>query len=227
MTGSVPELRLSDFTSGDAAARVSFREALFASLSRWGFVILADHNVPTDLLDRAYTLSAALFDRPEGEKHALAGGLRGYTPFGVEHALDSRSPDLKEFWQIGREPTPEALAVEPLPPNVCLDQPAGFRETFAALHEGLDQTGRLLLSALAPNWVSKSTGSRRAFVSAPPSSGSCTIPPSRRMLRRAPCALRRMRTSISLPSWWRRAAQDCSFWTATAAGSPWRPSLEN
>ena len=151
MTGSVPELRLSDFTGGDAAARASFREALFASLRRWGFVILADHNVPTDLLGRAYTLSAALFDRPEGEKRALAGGLRGYTPFGAEHARDSRSPDLKEFWQIGREPTPEALAMEPLPPNVWPDQPAGFRETFAALYEGLDRTGRLLLSALAPS----------------------------------------------------------------------------
>lgn len=80
MTGSVPELRLSDFTSGDAAARVSFREALFASLSRWGFVILADHNVPTDLLDRAYTLSAALFDRPEGESTPLRADCGGTPP---------------------------------------------------------------------------------------------------------------------------------------------------
>lgn len=151
MTGSVPELRLSDFTGGDPAARAGFQKDLFASLRRWGFVILADHNVPTGLLDRAYALSADLFDRPEAEKRALARGLRGYTPFGSEHARDSQAPDLKEFWQIGREPTPEALAVEPLPPNVWPDRPAGFRDTFTALYEGLDQTGRLLLSALAPS----------------------------------------------------------------------------
>ena len=151
MTGPVPELRLSDFTGGDPAARAGFRSALFASLRRWGFVILADHNVPTDLLDRAYALSAALFDQPEAAKRSLSGGLRGYTPFGAEHARDSRAPDLKEFWQIGREPTPEALAVEPLPPNVWPSHPPGFQETFQSLYDGLDQTGRLLLSALAPS----------------------------------------------------------------------------
>lgn len=151
MTGSVPELRLSDFTGGDPAARAGFRDSLYASLWRWGFVILSDHNVPVELLDRAYALSAALFEQPEAEKRALAGGLRGYTPFGAEHARDSHAPDLKEFWQIGREPTPEALLVEPLPPNVWPATPAGFQDTFQALYEGLDRTGQLLLSALAPS----------------------------------------------------------------------------
>ena len=151
MNQTVPELRLSDFTGGDPGARARFRSDLFASLRRWGFVILADHNVPTDLLDQAYALSAALFRQPLEVKRAHAGGLRGYTPFGAEHARDSHAPDLKEFWQIGREPSPEALAVEPLPPNVWPETPAGFRATFEALYQGLDQTGRLLLAALAPS----------------------------------------------------------------------------
>ena len=151
MSGSVPELRLSDFTGGDPARRARFQDSLFASLRRWGFVILSDHNVPVGLLDRAYALSAALFDQPETDKRALAGGLRGYTPFGAEHARDSHAPDLKEFWQIGREPTREALAVEPLPENVWPQGLPGFRETFSALYAGLDETGRLLLSALAPS----------------------------------------------------------------------------
>lgn len=151
MTGPVPELRLSDFTGGDPAARARFEADLFASLRRWGFVILSDHNVPTGLLDAAYALSAEVFDLPGAVKRGYAGGLRGYTPFGAEHARDSQAPDLKEFWQIGREPTPEALAVEPLPANVWPEAPAGFRRTFEALYEGLDQTGRLLLSALAPS----------------------------------------------------------------------------
>lgn len=151
MSRTVPELRLSDFTGGDPSAQARFRSDLFASLRRWGFVVLADHNVPTDLLDQAYAQSAALFRQPLAVKGALAGGLRGYTPFGAEHARDSRAPDLKEFWQIGREPSPEALAVEPLPPNVWPESPEGFRVTFEALYQGLDQTGRLLLAALAPS----------------------------------------------------------------------------
>lgn len=151
MSRTVPELRLSDFTGPDPAARARFQDDLFASLRRWGFVILSDHNVPTGLLDAAYRLSAELFALPEPVKRAGAGGLRGYAPFGKEHARDSQTPDLKEFWQIGREPTPEALAVEPLPENVWPQGLPGFRETFSALYDGLDQTGRLLLSALAPS----------------------------------------------------------------------------
>ena len=149
MSGIVPELRLSDFTGPDPAARERFQADLFAALRRWGFVILADHNVPTALLEKAYGLSASLFQLPKPTKLAGAGNLRGYAPFGKEHARNSQTPDLKEFWQIGREPTPEALAVEPLPANVWPETLPGFRETFSALYEGLDQTGRLLLSALA------------------------------------------------------------------------------
>lgn len=151
MTARVPELRLSDFTGGDAALRDRFRNDLFAGLKRWGFVILGDHNVPTGLLDSAYRLSAELFDQPEAVKRGAARGLRGYIPFGAEHARDSQAPDLKEFWQIGREPTPEALKIEPLPPNVWPTGLAGFQDVFRALFDGLDQTGRLLLAALAPS----------------------------------------------------------------------------
>lgn len=156
MTDRVPELRLSDFTDGGPDAREAFRRSLFAGLQRWGFVILSDHNVPTDLLADAYRLSRDLFALPLEIKAAHAQGLRGYIPFGAEHARDSQAPDLKEFWQIGREPSPEALAVEPLPANVWPPAagPGGlgdFRRVFEALFQGLDETGRLLLEALAPS----------------------------------------------------------------------------
>ena len=151
MTTHVPELRLSDFTQGSEAERARFQHDLFAGLQRWGFVILGDHNVPTGLLDAAYRMSADLFALPDAVKLASARGLRGYIPFGAEHAKDSRSPDLKAFWQIGREPTPAALEVEPLPANVWPSGLAGFQETFQSLYDALDGTGRLLLSALAPS----------------------------------------------------------------------------
>jgi len=204
MSRTVPELRLSDFTGPDPAARARFQDDLFASLRRWGFVILTDHNVPTDLLDRAYQLSADLFQQPEAVKLRGVGNLRGYAPFGKEHARGSQTPDLKEFWQIGREPTPEALAVEPLPENVWPQGLPGFRETFSALYDGLDQTGRLLLSALAP---SLGLAGR--------------TPP------RAPCARRRMRTSTCSPSWSPPGARVCNSWTATEAGSLSRQSPES
>jgi isopenicillin N synthase-like dioxygenase len=149
MPHRVPELSLKAFTHGDAAQRAAFSDDLMRGLQDYGFFTLKDHNVEAGLLDRAYDLAVQVFARPEAEKRRHMGGLRGYTPFGTEHAKDSRLPDLKEFWQIGREPPKDVKIDEDLPPNVWPDVP-GFRETFLALYDALDETGRILLRALAP-----------------------------------------------------------------------------
>ena len=39
----------------------------------------------------------------------VEGGARGFTPFGVEHAKDNPTPDLKEFWHVGQELPPERM----------------------------------------------------------------------------------------------------------------------
>ncbi len=145
----VPTLSLRDFTHGSPDQRAAFSGALLAGLQDYGFFILADHNVPTDLLDAAYAQSAQVFDLPDGDKRRYAAGLRGYTPFGTEHAKDSGLPDLKEFWQIGREPAP-GLPADDFPPNVWPQEVPAFEQTFSALFNALDETGRLLLTALAP-----------------------------------------------------------------------------
>ena len=146
----VPELSLRQFTEGDEAARAAFSRALSAGLREYGFIILVDHNVPLPLLERAYGLAVELFARPEAEKRRHAGGLRGYTPFGVEHAKDNPHPDLKEFWQIGHEADPNAPPSPFSAPNVWPDEPAAFRTTFQHLFNALNQTGCVLLEALAP-----------------------------------------------------------------------------
>lgn len=150
MTKSVPELSLRDFTHGDQASRARFSDALFGGLQDYGFFTLTDHNVDADLLDRAYGLAAEVFALPDAVKRQHAGGLRGYTPFGTEHARDHAQPDLKEFWQIGRD-APEGHEHDPdFPPNVWPDSLPAFREVFSALFDSLDQTGRIILRALAP-----------------------------------------------------------------------------
>ena len=124
--------------------------AVFAALQEFGFLILKDHNVPVELLDRAYSLSQALFAQDTAEKLRYRGGLRGYTPFGTEHAKNNSYPDLKEFWQIGRELPPGVDYGENFPANVWPQNLPEFRETFLALYAGLDETARLVLQALTP-----------------------------------------------------------------------------
>ena len=150
MRKRVPELSLQDFTTGDASVRAAFAEVLMRGLQDYGFIILKDHGVPVELLGRAYGLAEAVFALPEDAKRRYAAGLRGYTPFGTEHARDSRHPDLKEFWQIGREPPRDVEIDEDLPPNVWPAELPDFCPTFQTLFDALDATGRTLLRALAP-----------------------------------------------------------------------------
>ena len=150
MTRNVPELSLKDFTDGDAARRAAFSDAMMRGLQEYGFFILKDHGVPLDLLQRAYGEAERLFALSEETKRKYAAGLRGYTPFGVEHAKDSGHPDLKEFWQVGHDPSPDAPADEPFEPNVWPDEAPGVRPAFTALFDALNETGVVLLRALAP-----------------------------------------------------------------------------
>lgn len=146
MSAPIPHLDLADFTSGDPARRAGFVARLMEGLKRYGFFTLSGHGVDTALLDASYARSAAFFALPEAEKRRYAGALRGYTPFGVEHAKDHDAPDLKEFWQIGHEDGPDGPAEHP---NVWPDAPEGFRDTFTALFGRLFGAGRQVLRAVA------------------------------------------------------------------------------
>ena len=153
MTRCVPELSLAQYTQGSAADRVAFERALFAGLQDYGFIILADHGVAETLLDAAYATAQQFFAMPEAVKQASNGGLRGYTPFGTEHAKDHAVPDLKEFYSVGREAVPERdgeLDPEHYPPNVWPAAPATLREVFSSLYSALDGAGQQLLAALEP-----------------------------------------------------------------------------
>lgn len=150
MDEGVPTLSLAEFLAPERARRDAFCASLFEGLRRYGFIVLVDHAVPASLLAEAYALSARFFAQDTATKLAYAHGPRGYSPFRNERALGHAAADLKEFWQIGPEREGEAPRGPTEPPNVWPDVPAGFRPTFLALYRALQETGRLLLEALAP-----------------------------------------------------------------------------
>jgi isopenicillin N synthase-like dioxygenase len=150
VTDKVAELSLKTYTEGSPAERAAFSGALLAGLKRHGFVILRDHGVDVGLIGRAYALAQQVFDLPEAVKRRYAAGMRGYTPFGTEHAKYTQVADLKEFWQIGHEPAADGSDPQPFPPNVWPAEAPEFQQTFEALFDQLNETGVLLLHALAP-----------------------------------------------------------------------------
>ncbi|MBX3020853.1 MAG: isopenicillin N synthase family oxygenase [Bdellovibrionales bacterium] len=148
----VPELSLRAYTEGSAAEKTRFIDQLFSGLKEYGFIILKDHPIDVGLLRQAYNLSERLFALPLDVKESYispaGGGVRGYTPFGKEHAKNNKYPDLKEFWHVGRE----LPASDPLKSffadNIWPTALPEFEPVFKRMFQALDDTGRIMLQAL-------------------------------------------------------------------------------
>jgi isopenicillin N synthase-like dioxygenase len=151
MQARVPELSLADYLLGSPSVRAAFSKTLMLGLQRYGFIILRDHSIPSASIDAAYALCAQFFAQTESVKRRYVAGPRGYAPFRTEHAKNQTVPDLKEFWQIGPEPPDDRVGrCEAVPPNIWPPSPARFKETFLALFDALQETGRVILEALTP-----------------------------------------------------------------------------
>ena len=148
----VPTLSMKQYIDGSDTDRAEFVDALFDGLKYYGFIILKDHPVSTELLDKAYDLSKALFELPLETKEnyisKVGGNQRGYTPFGKEHAKGNDAPDLKEFWHVGRELPEGHKYSSDYPENIWPTELNEFKETFTALYKALDTVGDTMLEAL-------------------------------------------------------------------------------
>ena len=123
------------------------------SFAEYGFAIVRDHGVPSELIARAEEKSRAFFALPEEVKMQYhlkgMGGARGYTPFGIERAKDAQVHDLKEFWHVGRTLPPGHPLEQYMQPNVWPEEVESFRDTFETLFGEFEKCGLRILSAIA------------------------------------------------------------------------------
>jgi len=131
----------------------AFSQALGASFARYGFAVVADHDLEPGLVEGAVSRTKAFFALPDETKrryHIEGGaGQRGYTPFGIETAKGATHRDLKEFWHVGRELPPGHPYRRYMPDNIWPAEIDGFRPYVSGLYAGLDALGRRLLRAIA------------------------------------------------------------------------------
>ncbi len=148
MIRAVPELALGSNARNAELPEPAFCAAVTTGLQEYGFIVLRDHGIAPALLDAAYWQCQQLFALDTVVKDRYRGGLRGYTPFGKEHAKDSRHADLKEFWQIGRERRTDSHAQ--VQANLWPHELREFQTVFVELFGALDAIARLVLRALTP-----------------------------------------------------------------------------
>ncbi len=149
MSPTIPTLDIRRYDTD----RDAFVAELGAAYREWGFAGIRGHGIDTSLIRRAYEAFQAFFALPADVKMQYhlkgTGGARGYTPFGIETAKDSRYPDLKEFWHIGREIPCDSKYASVMAQNVWPREIPDFHAAGYGLYDALDRLGSRVLRALA------------------------------------------------------------------------------
>ncbi len=150
--GAIPVVDLRDYRSGSGAARTRFFETLCSGLCEFGFTVVYGHAIDSELIRRVYALFECFFAQDEESKRecaGVAGGQRGFTAFGIEHARDQSQPDLKEFFHVGQDGVagPEYFA------NVWPRQLPELRPDSLLLFRALEECSMQLLEALAEGFA--------------------------------------------------------------------------
>lgn len=153
-TRKVPELNQIDLIKGTNLEKQRFIDDFYNGLVEYGFIVLNPYDFSFDLIDQAYDKYKAFFALPLKTKMKYFGnngGQRGYVPRLVEHAKDSKHPDLKEFWHIGRELSSDSryANTSDYPDNIWPDEIEDFKQVGLAVYNQLDQVATSLFHSLA------------------------------------------------------------------------------
>jgi isopenicillin N synthase-like dioxygenase len=150
---TIPRLDLQVFINGTAPEKKQFSDAIGAAFNQTGFVTVTNHGLEKPLIDKLYEQVKALFALPEAVKlkYEIPGlaGQRGYTGKNKETAKGFKTPDLKEFWQIGQNVKNDDALKAIYPENIKVDELPDFYPTTTEVYEKLEAAGKHLLKAIA------------------------------------------------------------------------------
>ena len=150
---NIPRLDLNTYVQGNADERKRFSDEIGKAFNETGFVTITNHGLSKQLIDKLYEQVKALFTLSEDaklkyEKPELAG-QRGYTGKSKETAKGFKTPDLKEFWQIGQIVADDSPLKAEYPDNIIVDELSDFNSTTEEVYKKLEQAGSYLLRAIA------------------------------------------------------------------------------
>ena len=132
--------------------KIDISKDIGKSCEKYGFFIVKDHNLDISTIKNIKDLSKKIFSLPLKTKmkyQQIGGaGQRGYTPFGIEKAVNSLSPDQKEFWHHGRSNWQEKY-IDKVPSNENVSEIQYFDKTLNDLFKDLDSLGKKILSYIS------------------------------------------------------------------------------
>lgn len=150
---NIPRLDLNDYIKGTAEQKKRFSDEIGKAFNETGFVTIANHGMTRELMDELYAEVKRFFSMTEEQKlnYEIAdlAGQRGYTSKGREKAKDSKTPDLKEFWQSGQVVSDGDPVKNEYPDNVQVAELPGFNKITREVYQRLEEAGKHLLHAIS------------------------------------------------------------------------------
>lgn len=147
----LPVIDIAPLLSGAEGGAQSVAQAIGDACRSVGFFYISGHGIAQESIDRIYELSRRFFDLPAADKAALtisrSMNNRGYAGIDDE-SLDPDAPaDLKEAFNVGREPEGDEV-LDALDGNQWPDLP-GFREAMLDYYAAMRRLGEQLHRAFA------------------------------------------------------------------------------
>jgi isopenicillin N synthase-like dioxygenase len=153
MSVNIPRLDLNTYVNGNAEDRKRFSDEIGKAFNETGFVTITNHGLSKELIDKLYEQVKALFALPLDikQKYEIPGlaGQRGYTGKGKETAKGFKTPDLKEFWQIGQTVAADSPLKADYPDNIIVTELPEFNTVTQEVYKKLEKAGVYLLRAIA------------------------------------------------------------------------------
>lgn len=152
-TITIPSVDLHHFTVGNEQERQHFIQTLGKAFTDVGFVAVKNHELQDDLVENLYRVCKSFFELPDEQKsiYDIPGlaGQRGYTGKGKEHAKNSNTGDLKEFYHIGQVVKADEELRKIYPENIWPAEVPDFEKYTLEAYQKLESTGKSLLTAIA------------------------------------------------------------------------------
>ncbi|WP_158989846.1 isopenicillin N synthase family oxygenase [Mucilaginibacter sp. L196] len=150
---NIPRLDLNAYIHGTDQERKQFSDEIGKAFNETGFVTITNHGLSKALIDKLYIEVKSLFALTEDTKLKYEipdlAGQRGYTGKSKETAKGFKTPDLKEFWQIGQTVSNDSPLKADYPDNIFVTELPDFNITTQEVYKRLEQAGIHLLRAIA------------------------------------------------------------------------------
>ena len=150
---TIPVIDVSGAISGDGINSVA--DKIYSAAINHGFFYISNHGIDSVLIKKAFAVSKAFFELPEGDKQAVAvdKNQRGWLAQGMSRMQGSKTHDLKEVFFWGPHTDADDLDVLARKPLCAVNQwPKDFPRLYEDLtpyYDAVCQMARKIMSAVA------------------------------------------------------------------------------